>query len=329
MIYWIRIHYGRMIMKKIVYIAALTLLVSCQHKVEFDRNFHVTLDKDNTYHVGEPVRFNFNGNIDNILFYSGEPGSEYAHRNRYMLTKEEIESATLSVEIQARYKDGKYNGGLDIYVTDQFEGLMWNNGTQDRISVQSMLDGGMQGWRKLEYVAGASEEWIKHEYDVTGLTDNFAMAVHWHPEVGQWGKYMMNCDLVVKPVSGAQELIYDIKDIGMNVLNMPEDYKPYKADSSNGFISFSSLEAEVGFMGSTGLTHQVDSWLFSIPSQVGRLEGDTGFVVKNLQNDVDSFEYRWEKPGIYKVVFVCVDHSAGQGRKVISEFNVNIVEPIK
>ena len=139
----------------------------------------------------------------------------------------------------------------------------------------------------------------------------------------------MNCDLVVKPVSGAQELIYDIKDIGMNVLNMPEDYKPYKADSSNGFISFSSLEAKVGFMGSTGLTHQVDSWLFSIPSKVGRLEGDTGFVVKNLQNDVDSFEYRWENPGISKFVFVCVDHSAGQGRKVISEFNVNIVEPIK
>lgn len=316
-------------MKKIIYIAALTLLASCQHKVEFDQKFHITLDEANTYIVGEPVRFNFNGNVDNILFYSGEPGSEYAYRNRYMLSKEEIESATLSLEIQARYKGGKYEGGLDIYVTDQFDGLLWNNGSQDRMKVQAMLNGGMTGWRKLEYEAGASEEWKKFEYDVTGLTDNFSMAVHWHPEIGQWGKYMLNCDLIVKPTSGAQELTYDIKDIGMNVLNMPENYQPYKADSGNGYISFSSLEGEVGFMGSTGITHQVDSWLFSIPSQIGRLDGDSGFVVKNLQNDVKSFEYRWEKTGLYKVVFVCVDHSAGEGRRIVSEFNINIVNEIK
>ena len=144
-------------MKKIIYIAVLALLVSCQHKVEFDKKFHITLDDGNTYVAGEPVRFNFNGYVDNILFYSGEPGSEYAHRNRYMLTKEEIESATLSLEIQARYKEGKYNGGLDIYVTDKFDGLLWNNGQLDRATVQTMLDGGMQGWRKLDYVAGVSE----------------------------------------------------------------------------------------------------------------------------------------------------------------------------
>lgn len=316
-------------MKKMIFTALLTMLVSCQHKPDFDRNFHITLDGGNTYIAGDVVRFNINGNIDNILFYSGEPGSEYVHRNRYMLTKDEIESATLSLELQARYKGGEYKGGLDIYVTDQFDGLLWNDGLQDRIKVQAMLEDGMQGWRKLEYKAGASEEWTKHEYDVTGLTDNFAIAVHWNPEIGQWGKYMMNGDLVIQPVSGMPELTYDIKDMGLNVLNMPEDYKPYKTDSTNGFISFSSTEAEVGFMGSTGITYQLDSWLFSIPGPVGRLEGDTGLVVKNLQNDRDYFEYRWEKPGLYKVVFVCVDHSAGEGRRIVSEFNVNIVEPVK
>jgi hypothetical protein len=317
-----------MIMKKIIFTALLALMVSCQHKPDFDQDFHITLDGGNTYVVGEPVRFNINGNIDNILFYSGEPGSEYEHRDRYMLTKDEIKSATLTLDIQARYKGGEYNGGLDIYVTDQFDGLLWNDGQQDRTTVQSMLENGMQGWRKLEYVPGASEEWVNLECDVTGLTDNFAMAVHWHPEVGQWGKYMMNCDLVVQPVTGDQELVYDIKDMGLNVLNMPEDYKPYKSDSAVGFICFSSTEAEVGFMGSTSITYQLDSWMFSIPAPVGRLEGDTGFVVKNLQSERDFFEYRWEKSGMYKVVFVCVDYSAGEGRRIISEFNINIVEPI-
>ena len=31
---------------------------------------------------------------------------------------------------------------------------------------------------------------------------------------------------------------------------------------------------------------------------------DKAIVIKNLQNYMDTYEYTWEKPGIYEVVFV-------------------------
>ena len=315
-------------MKKIFYIAVLTLLASCQQKVQFDRNFYVTFADGNSYVAGEPVKFSLNGSVGNVLFYSGEAGCEYEHRDRYHLTEDEIESVTLQLDIQARYNGGVYTGGLDLYVTDGFDGLAWDDGEQDRNTVSSMLEGGMQGWEKLEYAPGESGAWTECLYDVTEYADNFVLAVHWRPEIGSWGKYMINGDIVVKPKDGLPELEYDIKDIGLNVLNMPSNYEPYGARSGNGNISFSSADGELAFMGSSSLTHQVDSWLFSVAGPVCRKDGDRGIVVKNLRDDISSFEYTWQAPGLYKVVFVSVDYAVGESRKVISEFNVNIVEPI-
>lgn len=315
-------------MKKIVFIALSALLASCQHKPDFDRDFHITLDGDNTYVAGEPVRFNINGSIGNILFYSGEPGAEYEHRNRFYLSEDDIESATLILEVQPRYKGSVYPGGLDIYVTDRFDGLLWDDGVQDRQTVEAMAED-MQDWQRLDYTASGSAEWVECQYDVTGYMDNFALAMHWHPQIGEWGKYMVNGDIVVKPKGGLPEMVYDIKDIGLSVLNMPLSYEPYKTGSENGFVSFGSSEGEIAFMGSTGIDHEVDSWLFSTPGPVCRMEGDSGLIIKNLRNDINYFEHSWETPGLYKVVFVSVDYAAGASRRIISEFNVNIVAPIK
>ena len=316
-------------MKKIVFITAfLVLLASCQHKPDFDRDFHITLDGDNTYVAGEPVKFNINGSIGNILFYSGEPGAEYEHRDRFYLSEDDIESATLILEIQPRYKGDVYPGGLDIYVTDRFEGLLWNDGDQDRQTVEAMSDG-MQSWKKLEYTVASSAEWIGHQYDVTEYVDNFALAMHWHPQIGEWGKYMVNGDILVRPKGGLPDMTYDIKEIGLSVLNIPASYEPYKTGSEVGMVNFNSSDGEVAFMGSTGIDYQVDSWLFSTPAPVCRMEGDAGLVIKNLRNDIDSFEYSWETPGLYKVVFVSVDYAAGVDRRIISEFNINIVASIK
>ena len=50
------------------------LALSCKHEVVYDIDYSISLDKSNTYEVGKPVRFNFSGEVDNIVFYSGETG---------------------------------------------------------------------------------------------------------------------------------------------------------------------------------------------------------------------------------------------------------------
>ncbi len=69
-------------MKKI-FIAVIAGLVfsSCVKEEVSHPTFDVSVDKL-TYQVGDTVTFNFAGNADYITLYSGEPGSEYIHRNR-------------------------------------------------------------------------------------------------------------------------------------------------------------------------------------------------------------------------------------------------------
>ena len=71
-------------MKRIsIFLASLTMLCACSHDIDREAYFKVTLSSANTYMAGEPVVFNFSGDIDNVLFYSGEQGSEYQYKDRY------------------------------------------------------------------------------------------------------------------------------------------------------------------------------------------------------------------------------------------------------
>lgn len=61
-------------MKHISYMLCVitaVFLCSCDRIVSIDSDFNITLDKDNVYVAGEPVRFNIHGNIDNLVFYDG------------------------------------------------------------------------------------------------------------------------------------------------------------------------------------------------------------------------------------------------------------------
>lgn len=77
-------------MKKGMNILCLLLacLLSCsQDESALDPTYNITLDPGNTYVAGEPVKFNVKGNIDNILFYSGEEGSDYMAGDKGVVIK--------------------------------------------------------------------------------------------------------------------------------------------------------------------------------------------------------------------------------------------------
>ena len=118
-----------------------------QNDILYDVDYNVTFDPSNTYLAGDPVKFNFTGEVDNILFYSGETGSEYQYRDRYTIPVEEVTKATLRLDVISRY--GSYAGGLDVYYTDKFSGLDRNDPEADRATIASMSgDMAAAGWIK-------------------------------------------------------------------------------------------------------------------------------------------------------------------------------------
>lgn len=52
------------------------LLCGCQHKIVSDADFTVILDSRNTYREGDPVSFLLRGDVENLVFYSGENENE-------------------------------------------------------------------------------------------------------------------------------------------------------------------------------------------------------------------------------------------------------------
>jgi hypothetical protein len=71
-------------MKKILYMmfAALSLLFfsHCEKVETADPDFDVVAERA-TYRAGEEISFNFTGNADFLVFYSGETGNDYRHRS--------------------------------------------------------------------------------------------------------------------------------------------------------------------------------------------------------------------------------------------------------
>ena len=84
------------IMKKCIaspFLLVALVSASCENPDYVPAEYNVRLNEANSYRVGEPVRFDITGNVDNLLFYSGETGHEYKYYNRYLVAPSDIRAA--------------------------------------------------------------------------------------------------------------------------------------------------------------------------------------------------------------------------------------------
>ena len=94
------------IMKKCIaspFLLVALVSASCENPDYVPAEYNVRLNEANSYRVGEPVRFDITGNVDNLLFYSGETGHEYKYYNRYLVAPSDIRAAKFAMDIQGLY----------------------------------------------------------------------------------------------------------------------------------------------------------------------------------------------------------------------------------
>lgn len=303
------------------------LFAACEHHVVYDVDYNITLDPGNTYYAGDPVRFNFTGDVDNILFYSGEIGSQYMYRDRYEVPVESVISADMEMTILSQY--GK-NSGLSIYVTDSFDGLTWTDGAADRLTMETLFNGGMEGWDKIEYQDAAGGDTQTITVPISRYLDNFCIAFHWTPVRN--GKdaqrtYKLNGNVSLE-LEGLAPASMDFKDMGFNVLAMNGELDPYHKNSGNGSVVVNANDYDIRFqgVGGTDLDYALDAWCISTPMSLNRVSNDRGTVIKDLQNYMDSFEYTWNEPGTYTVTFVGINSNYAGSSEEIMEFTITIMD---
>lgn len=314
--------------RTIILTAALMAFCACQHDIVRETDFNVTLDAENTYVVGEPVRFNFTGEVDNVIFYSGETGSQYKYKDRYTVPAEDVLAANLDMDFQARYG---LAGALEIWVSSSFEGLNGEDGAADRATIKTMVDGGMQGWTKLDYQEGASTKWTEQEFDLSQYVENFCIAFHWcPPQFDQTQRtYWINGKLSLD-LAGTDPTVMDISELGFTTVMMNEEIEdPYKKNAGNGSIILNNPNTGALIfqgVGGNALTYCLDGWAISKPAPLNRVANDKAVVIKNLQNYMHTYEYVWEKPGTYEVVFVGTNSDYLSATSEVKTITLNIID---
>lgn len=323
--------------KSILYILAVSLAVpvlfsACtQDDILYDVDFNVTLDQENTYYAGDPVTFNFSGEVDNLLFYSGESGHEYRYRDRYSIDQSLIKSATLHLEIQPRYGAGT----LGVWYSSSFTGLAGNDGEADRATMAQLEEGGMSGWTPLTIWDDENKETSTVtrivEFDITQAVENFALAFLWDhegvdPAAGTQRHYWVNGSVSIE-AEGFGTINTDLSSLLMTSVMMNEEEEdPYRKNDGNGSIRFDT-DQDINFQGcgAKEKSYALKGWVVTTPQMLNAVSNDTGTVIKNMQNYMTSYSYTFEEAGTYTVVFVGRNVNYVGTSELVKEMTVTIL----
>lgn len=327
-------------MKKLPVIIAIAFSVSALFACSQDNivngvEFRVALDPSNTYVAGEPVRFNFSGDADFIVFYSGETDHEYRYRDRISFPVEEVKSLTLDMQYMASWGT---EGGMDIYVGNSFPGLDGHDGGKDRSTILDMIEGGMQGWTKLTYREGPSETWTNQQYDLTPYLENFCIAFHWHPWTNGFTRAQRSYNMIGKfthKIDGIGEVQTALKALPfVSVWMNEQEEDPYMHDhrgdtTAIATVRFEDTRYDLQFMGCNQyfINYELDSWVISKPYTFNNVPSDTGVPIKNVVTELRNYSYVFEDPGTYTVTFLGANSNfQGEARQERS-FTINILPP--
>ena len=288
---------------------ALPVLFSgCTHDdILYDVDYNVTLAPENTYYAGDPVTFNFSGEVDNLLFYSGESGHEYQYRDRYSISMDMVKSATLHLEIQPRYG----YGSLQVWYSSSFTGLDGSDGAADRAAMAQLEEGGMSGWTPLTIWDDENKETslitTSVDFDITSAKENFSLAFLWnHTDITQVQRHYWVNGYISVEADGIGTITTDLSSLLMTTVMMNEEIEdPYYKNKGDGSIVLDGTQ-DINFQGiaANKLEYPLKGWVVTTPQALNAVSNDTGTVIKNMQNYMSSYSYTFEEPGTYTVTFV-------------------------
>ena len=321
--------------------AVSAALVSCRNEdILGSAEFNIVLDSSNSYLAGEPVKFKIEGEVDNLLFYSGETGAQYKYRDRYSVPAEDIKKAELNLTVLPQY--GSTGGGLSIYITDKFDGLSGTDAEADRAKMKALFvkdnDGNEivpEGWTRLDWEEKSGKN-APVSADISALADNFSIAFHWNPKSDPAAEIQRTYSVlkdaaVTVDLEGSPESKTALSDFGFTTLMMSGDVEnAYKINGGNG--TFVLTNAAYLFrgqgIGAGKLDYNIDGWYVTTPRKLNTVENDKGTVIKNTQNYLDSYEYTFAEPGSYTVTFVGTNENYLGSKQCVRQFTVNILAKI-
>ena len=288
--------------------AAVLVFGSCIQDKAPDPTMGVTTDKSE-YKVGETVTFRFDGDPDNIVFYSGEYGHNYADKNNYSRV------GTLYFDFTSYVRNGTLARNIEVLVSTDF------NGIYDLENIKAAT------WHTIDAAwSDGSDNFPSGEFNINELLeekngsvnpdDNIYIAFHyfdWQDDQratqNQW--IIRSADVSIVSPAGEKSQLADMATFDWTCV-------PENIDAATTRILFKDLENVV--------PSQSDDWTVSPAFSIGGIPADTGVPVKGIDTDVTEYTYTYTEPGIYTAVFETSSYWYTGGSSYVASIEVKVTE---
>ena len=299
-------------MKKIIAIVILSAtLVSCTKRYELAPvdDFSVTLEK-NTYKVGEPIQFIFNGEPDNIVFWSGEPGRKYEFRERSV-----VQGNTIGLNFKSFAQFGPSpvdQSTLKLLISTDF------NGKYDSTNILAATWEDITGKAILSSGQDQTPSGNIDLSEFAARNKNMALAFRYKTAV-------------IKPESAQNRWV--IRSFDLKSVNEQKEETAIATMATAGWSSFSfsgpTTKWSVTSAQLLTVTNPLaldDDWVITKQFNPNKTNPDKGETIKNISQNLYEYRRTYTKPGVYKVTFVATNANVKESASAIKEMEITITQ---
>jgi hypothetical protein len=279
-------------------------IVSCSKRDRVEAPAFDVHTSSTTYKVGDTINFEFTGDPQNIVFWSGMPGSVYEYKDRVFTTGNK-----LLIKFNTYQQYGIYNN-LSVLVSNDYNGTYdttnvkkatWADIT-DRATLSSGADQTQSGSLDMsEFTNGNKSVTLAFRYITTTIQSQ-----------NRWVVRTFNADN--QAADGTVTSMATMATAGWKAV-----------DFKNPAAVWSVTSAQLLLQGSA--TALDDDWILTKSFNPTAVSPDKGVAIKNITVNLKKYVAAgvYTKPGTYKAVFEATNGSYENIERTLREVTLTIV----
>jgi hypothetical protein len=289
--------------KYYISIAFCFAIISCAKRDRVDTPAFDVHTSSTTYKVGDTINFEFTGDPQNIVFWSGLPGSVYEYRDRLFTTGNK-----LLIKFNTYQQFGVRNN-LSVLVSNDF------NGTYDTTNVKKATWTDITGRATLSQGADQVQSGTLDMSEFTNGNKSVTLAFRYITTAIQsqnrWVVRTFNADN--QDADGGVTSMATMSTAGWKAV-----------DFINPAAVWSITSAQLLLQGSA--TALDDDWVLTKSFNPTAVSPDKGIAIKNITVNLNKYVAAgvYTKPGTYKAVFEATNGSYENIERTLREITLTI-----
>lgn len=317
-----------MLFRQFILFIFVSLAVSCSKKIEVKNPDGLNISVNNQrsqvqdtlyFNLKDTVKFIINGNVDNIIFYSGEAGHQYKFTNRTSVAGVIPQLSFTSVtntSVQANTLKVLATNKVNIQDSTSIVSTSWTDITS-RVQLASGTTAVNSGVANLTDI-------------VSGTNDSLFVAFKYSGTTGTLQRNWTITNLTINgllPEGNTNNLL--------SLVSAANYWKILGNIWTPSSSKWSASTTQLQITGGTVTAPNNTSWIVSPPLYVGAVYPDKPVVVKYASSALPSYTVSgityygynqvYATPGLYKAIFVYFNKSIDDQKTAVKEYYIRVI----